>query len=858
MLFDKKYKEYMSQFGLLTERCVPPMEILQKYKEDDNAFISFTNFVEPRGQKQGEKATAPKSTTKIGINPWSSYDTPIGVYFYPIKPYWSKLEKRNIDFAGDQPHVYIAKAKNPEKLLYGSRYTNEDYKRDLEILGEIFHMNEGEFDAIERGINSSYKRYPAQKFWSMTREFAKIIAPANNNKIPVIWTHIMSRFYDGVIDDAGWGFIHPNEPTQAVIWTKAQFDVVDYVDRTCKGKYTKREDYLWDNNNTINNLLKGYFINKKIPDKYKNLEADVIEKYQDIILSVPASYEYATDVLHGQNVPDEILKNIRSDKYHRYYYLEYLNDENLPFPEIFFQDVLDNSKYSYLYAIQLGREGKYIPDELLHAISRSPEYSYAYVKYYTENPEKMRIIDEIMESILSDTSYTYIYAIETLGGNNVPEEFIKKISTNAGYSQEYVGYLLKQDKQPPHELILGIARSAIHSYKTAVNYHNAYKTSQIPREIIEGISQSSELSYKFADEILKWKNVPAEIIAIIKKNIISYYKYVTEVLISNGENAPDDFLKAVVSDRYYTYQYYSFILSHAKNRYREIFRLFKFMDLSDIDQSMLDKLSKNMTYTYKFIDEVLIPKGIDINEIFEADAYSKWSPLKHAILQDSGYTKLIARKYYNWKNLPKKFKETLKYENIPSNSTLQESHIFSFDGYYENLMESLISNTIDMDRAYEIFNQEYLQSTGKSWSKDKFLNRVRNWEFWGDENGFVTTRRQNSGFVKLVGAAGSDKSKYKGFKELASKNLPVWGMVDAKIQGLLKKMGYRGPNMVERLAFQGLLKSGKMDAVLGGAKLESIKGDQITLTYPDIGTVTKYFMGSPEYWKMMHRSFLSK
>ena len=187
---------------------------------------------------------------------------------------------------------------------------------------------------------------------------------------------------------------------------------------------------------------------------------------------------------------------------------------------------------------------------------------------------------------------------------------------------------------------------------------------------------------------------------------------------------------------------------------------------------------------------------------------------------------------------------------------LQES--FQFNKEYYHLTESFTSNDIDMEKAYELFNREYLQSTGKSWNKDKFFGRARNWEFWGDENGFVATRSQRSGFVKLVGAAGSDKSKYKGFKELVIKNLPVWGMVDEKIGGLLKKMGYRGPNMMEKMAFKGLMKSGQMDAVLGGAKLESIDGDKITLTYSDIGTVTKYFMGSPEYWRKLHWKFLKK
>jgi hypothetical protein len=161
-----------------------------------------------------------------------------------------------------------------------------------------------------------------------------------------------------------------------------------------------------------------------------------------------------------------------------------------------------------------------------------------------------------------------------------------------------------------------------------------------------------------------------------------------------------------------------------------------------------------------------------------------------------------------------------------------------------------------MDRAYEIFNHEYMQSTGKSWSRDKFLLRAQNWDFYGDSNGFITARQQASGFVKLVGAAGSDKSKYKGFKELSSKHLPVWGMVDDKIFGLLQKMGYRGPNTLEQFAFKKFMNPEKLKAVLGGATIDKIEGNKVTLTYPDIGTVVKYYIASPEYWKKIRGNII--
>jgi len=172
----------------------------------------------------------------------------------------------------------------------------------------------------------------------------------------------------------------------------------------------------------------------------------------------------------------------------------------------------------------------------------------------------------------------------------------------------------------------------------------------------------------------------------------------------------------------------------------------------------------------------------------------------------------------------------------------------TFNETYRFLLEAYTPSEIDIDRAYELFQNEYMQSTGKTWDKNKFLQRASNWIFYGDMNGFIAVRPQHSGYVKLVGAAGSDKSKYKGFKELASTHKPVWGMVDLKIKNILSKLGYRGPNLIERAAMKLFFTPEKMASVLGGANIDNIQGDKVTITYPDIGTVEKYFIASPEYW----------
>jgi YD repeat-containing protein len=171
----------------------------------------------------------------------------------------------------------------------------------------------------------------------------------------------------------------------------------------------------------------------------------------------------------------------------------------------------------------------------------------------------------------------------------------------------------------------------------------------------------------------------------------------------------------------------------------------------------------------------------------------------------------------------------------------EENKTYSFKEYY--LIESKVQ--IPLNVAYEIFKKEYINSTGKSWNYNKFLDRARNWEFYGDENGYVAIRNQKSGFVKLVGMAGNNKSKLKGINDLTQMKLPLWGLVSKEIKDIAIRKGMREPTQEEK----DLLKSNISSTVFGDAEiLEFTTDGGIKLKYPDVGVVIKYMVGTPEYF----------
>lgn len=163
----------------------------------------------------------------------------------------------------------------------------------------------------------------------------------------------------------------------------------------------------------------------------------------------------------------------------------------------------------------------------------------------------------------------------------------------------------------------------------------------------------------------------------------------------------------------------------------------------------------------------------------------------------------------------------------------------------EELFESM--DNINLDQAYELFSKSYQEHTGTAWSKEKFVSRASNWEFFGDEHGYVAVRPQRSGLVKLVGVAGSPRSIVKGLKQIQDQHLPIWGMMSSDLVPLAKKMGLIQP---PAWVVKGMLKL-IPPGVFGDVPLKVNSDGSITLQYSDVGSATKFFVGSKEYFKTM-------
>lgn len=124
---------------------------------------------------------------KLGINPRSGYNTPIGIYSYPLTDtIMTNIENRGLDsgvpYMGDAPYIWLFKPKNVGNGLVLDEYEVSDFERDRDALfkyvsGRDDRINDVVFDRIvDYSINDSRFNTAAGHIWNLTRILGMILS----------------------------------------------------------------------------------------------------------------------------------------------------------------------------------------------------------------------------------------------------------------------------------------------------------------------------------------------------------------------------------------------------------------------------------------------------------------------------------------------------------------------------------------------------------------------------------------------------------------------------------------------------------------------------------------------------------
>ena len=123
----KSFKSYIEEERKGGESLNPHIntyQALEPFKDDPDVFITFTKIL------------------KVGINPGSEYNTPNGVYTYPLKEAWKMYVDKDagmlyVPFAGKSPFVTAIRRKGKFVDDIGVTYNSKDFDTDLKKLYSV-------------------------------------------------------------------------------------------------------------------------------------------------------------------------------------------------------------------------------------------------------------------------------------------------------------------------------------------------------------------------------------------------------------------------------------------------------------------------------------------------------------------------------------------------------------------------------------------------------------------------------------------------------------------------------------------------------------------------------------------------
>ena len=277
------------------------------------------NYLRNKGRDIRKYGVSMTELPKLGINPGSTYKTPVGIYFYPAEYYVRiKGPGKQLEFKDEAPYIQVFellgnfeyideldsnKFREYVKILYKNAgkigtYINMPEKETTQLLGEII-LN-GNADAK----NNSYGGHLWYIFYALGYYVGRNKRDHAAPRSSVIWNAICRMLgIDGFIDN-GEGIIHQNEPTSGVVFDTrsirhdATFTnnistsgnmIKDYIYLANTADYTDYnyinlvDYYVRDKNLRYNPLYKNY-CNKIISNLLLNLR-NYPARYNNIVIS---------------------------------------------------------------------------------------------------------------------------------------------------------------------------------------------------------------------------------------------------------------------------------------------------------------------------------------------------------------------------------------------------------------------------------------------------------------------------------------------------------------------------------------------------------------------------------------------
>ena len=195
---------------------------------------------------------------KVGINPRSNYNTPIGIYFYPADFYVDSINNdKELPFQHGAKYINIIELTTND-IMYLDDETEQDFER---IVRRLLSLKIGRTDYDQEQYEKTVRYYaqkadidakvgtPGGKIWFMLYQVSRSIGYLYHQRTQssfydpktyqrytpphreaLVWNWLIRQLGYKVMIDSGTGVIHENEPNQGVIIdTAGTFRVVNRI-----------------------------------------------------------------------------------------------------------------------------------------------------------------------------------------------------------------------------------------------------------------------------------------------------------------------------------------------------------------------------------------------------------------------------------------------------------------------------------------------------------------------------------------------------------------------------------------------------------------------------------------------------
>ena len=241
-LFEARRNADVNTDGRLNDRMSSAFGFLSQFKpitgDLPNYFVTFTEI------------------PKVGINPRSKYQTPLGIYTYPIVPQIIMAHTdKTLPFAGEENYISVVQsAVHDGAILWlDENGSYADYDRDHDKLLTFMQDGYGDDEDVkgflQTAAEAAYEpRDPQSRIWNETRWVASAEAFMRGSNhvrsleevtnwleagkdipgVAVNWNYVLRKVlgYSAVVD-MNTGTIHENEPLQAVFLSMDALKLVD-------------------------------------------------------------------------------------------------------------------------------------------------------------------------------------------------------------------------------------------------------------------------------------------------------------------------------------------------------------------------------------------------------------------------------------------------------------------------------------------------------------------------------------------------------------------------------------------------------------------------------------------------------